>query len=109
MASTHEPSSPNAHHQPRFTSADGEHPAFARAQVRLDDWVAERPWTMVGAAAGLGLALGAASRSRAVGEMSRMVAATASGVAVRLAVNSLTQWFAQATEQQGEPRWKRTS
>ena len=99
MAITQEPSSPNAHDQARFTSADGDRAAFARvqarAQERLEDLVAERPWTMVGAAAGVGLAIGAASRSRAVSELSRMVAATASGVAVRLAINSLTQWFAR--------------
>jgi surfactin synthase thioesterase subunit len=75
------------------SSADGINPQVERVQERLGEWVAQRPWTMVGAAAGVGVALGAATRLRPVNELTRVVAATASGVAVRLAINSLTHWF----------------
>lgn len=58
------------------------------------EWVDEQPWAMVGAAAGIGLALGAASRnSRVTGSAVQMIAATASGVAVRVAMNTLLQWL----------------
>jgi hypothetical protein len=58
------------------------------------EWVDEQPWAMVGAAAGVGLALGAASRSsRMTGNAVQMIAATASGVAVRVAMNALLQWL----------------
>jgi hypothetical protein len=50
---------------------------------------------MVGVAAGAGVVLGAAMRLRAVNDLARVTAATASGIAVRLAVNSLTSWIAR--------------
>jgi hypothetical protein len=84
----------NSHSPQAFLgSADGIAPQLERVQERVGDWVSDRPWTMVGAAAGVGVALGAATRMRALNDLTRMVAATASGVAVRLAINSLTQWF----------------
>jgi hypothetical protein len=56
--------------------------------------VDEQPWAMVGAAAGLGLALGAATRSsRLAGSVTQMLAATASGVATRVAITALVQWL----------------
>jgi hypothetical protein len=58
------------------------------------EWVNEQPWAMVGAAAGLGVALGAATRSsRLTGNVSQMLAATVSGVATRMAINTLMQWL----------------
>jgi hypothetical protein len=58
------------------------------------EMVREQPWAMVGAAAGLGVALGAATRSsRLTGNVSQMLAATVSGAATRLAINSLVQWL----------------
>lgn len=66
---------------------------LGRAQERLGDLVSERPWTMVGAAAGVGLALGAVSRTRASNDLVRMVSGTASGMAVRYAFDALAQWF----------------
>ena len=55
--------------------------------------VAQRPWTMLGAAAGIGLACGAASRTNAARELTRLATATASGAAVRFALDALGQWF----------------
>lgn len=66
---------------------------FEIAQERLGDWVAERPWAMVGAAAGVGVLVGAASRSRTTDEIGRMLASTAGGIATRFALNTLAQLF----------------
>lgn len=74
-------------------SADGD--VLPLVQERVGEWVAAHPWTMVGVAAGAGVAIGAATRLRGVNELARVTAATASGIAVRLAVNSLTNWFAR--------------
>jgi hypothetical protein len=74
-------------------SADGH--ILPLVQERVSEWVAAHPWTMVGVAAGAGVAIGAATRLRAANELARVTAATASGIAVRLAVNSLTSWFAR--------------
>jgi hypothetical protein len=93
MASTQHHNSLTAAGSPRGASADGHVLQLDQVQERIGDWVAEHPWTMIGVAAGAGVAVGAASRLRAVNELARVAAATASGVAVRLAVNSLAQWF----------------
>ena len=74
-------------------SADGLPPQLERVQQRVGEWVSDHPWTMIGAAAGVGVALGAATRTRAMNDLTRTVAATASGIAVRLAIDSLTRWF----------------
>ncbi|HMI90714.1 MAG TPA: hypothetical protein VK509_05090 [Polyangiales bacterium] len=91
MPSSQQQNSPSA--TATLGSADSIGPQLERVQERVGDWVSDHPWTMVGAAAGVGVALGAATRVRALNDLTRMVAATASGVAVRLAINSLTQWF----------------
>jgi len=79
--------------QAALGSADGIGPQLERVQERVGEWVSDHPWTMVGAAAGVGVALGAATRTRAMNDLTRTVAATASGIAVRLAIDSLTRWF----------------
>jgi hypothetical protein len=75
-------------HQPRAERDDGPLPEPVREMVN------EQPWAMVGAAAGLGVALGAATRSsRLTGGVTQMLAATVSGVATRMAINTLVQWL----------------
>jgi hypothetical protein len=76
---------PRAEHEPRAQ--------LAQVQDRVADLVAQQPWTMIGAAAGIGLACGAASRSAVARELTRTATATASGMAVRVALDALAQWF----------------
>ena len=93
MASTQQHDSLTAGAPFRSASADGD--VLPLVQERVGEWVAAHPWTMVGVAAGAGVALGAATRLSAVNDLARVTAATASGIAVRLAINSLTSWFAR--------------
>jgi hypothetical protein len=81
-------------HRTRAERDDGPLPEPVR------EMVSEQPWAMIGAAAGLGFALGAATRSsRLTGHVSQMLAATASGVATRLAITSLVQWLEPKLEE----------
>jgi hypothetical protein len=96
MPNTHSKAVPNR----RNGSAANSSPA---TQTKSDlvplpepvrEWVQEQPWLMVGAAAGIGLAVGAAGRrSRLGGGLGQMLASTASGAAVRVAINTLVQWL----------------
>ena len=83
-----------------FTNGgDGDHGSAAELDLvreRIAALVAQRPWTMLGAAAGLGLACGAASRTNAARDLTRTAAATGSGIAVRFALDALAQWFERA-------------
>src|SRR6187200_1682011 len=65
----------NSHTQELRSSADGMGPQLEqleRVQERVGVWVSDHPWTMVGAAAGVGVALGAATRMRAMNDLTRM-------------------------------------
>ena len=95
--------------KPRSTAQQEDGETGSEIQERVEEWVQERvderPWTMVGAAAGIGLAIGALSRPAQASNIGRMLTATASGVAVRLAINTLVEWLgAQQPSAESEPR-----
>lgn len=69
----------------------------------INEWVDQRPWAMVGAAAGIGIALGAASRPENLRVLARTLGSTAGGIATRIAIDRLVQWLQPALEEQAPP------
>lgn len=68
-------------------------PATKEAGVALQRAISERPWLIVGAATGAGLALGLQSRRLVESQAVATVFATLGGIAMRAATNALVAWL----------------
>jgi hypothetical protein len=67
--------------------------AAAEAKAAVEQAVSDRPWLMLGAAAGAGLTVGWQSRRLLRSNSVGVLLATLGGVAVRFAADALIEWL----------------